>query len=67
MLRPYQMHNHLLSLHRPSCGLDELRIEHLLSRIVDVAPDAVRIGMKVRVRFETASDEVALPVFQPAA
>jgi len=34
---------------------------HLLSRIVGVAPDTVRIGMKVKVKMDGKS----LPVFQP--
>jgi hypothetical protein len=39
---------------------------HLLSRIVDIDPGAVRIGTKVRVRFDRVSDEAALPVFAPS-
>jgi hypothetical protein len=38
---------------------------HLLSRIVGIAPDAVRIGTKVRVRFDRVSEDAALPVFGP--
>jgi len=37
---------------------------HLLSRIVG-APDAVRIGMRLRVKLDRVSAEVALPVFEP--
>lgn len=40
---------------------------HLLSRVVGVAPDAVRIGMRLRVRLDRVSDEAALPVFEPRA
>jgi uncharacterized OB-fold protein len=36
---------------------------HLLTRIVGIAPDQVRIGMKLRVRFDRVSNDVALPVF----
>lgn len=39
---------------------------HLLSRIVGVAPEAVHIGMRLRVRFDTVSEETALPVFDLA-
>lgn len=39
---------------------------HLLGRLVDVEPDAVRIGMSVTVRFERLSDEMQLPVFSAA-
>ena len=38
---------------------------HMLSNVVDVLPDQVTIGMKVRVCFDRVSDEVALPKFQP--
>ena len=36
---------------------------HLFSRIVGVAPDAVKIGMKVRAKIQKF-DEVSLPVFE---
>jgi acetyl-CoA acetyltransferase/uncharacterized OB-fold protein len=39
----------------------------LTTNVVDVAPDAVRIGMALRVRFRPVSDEIALPVFAPDA
>src|SRR5688500_6942344 len=32
---------------------------HLLSRVVGIAPDKVRIGLRVKARFEAISDEVA--------
>jgi uncharacterized OB-fold protein len=38
---------------------------HLLSRIVDVPPEAVSVGMKVKVRLLKVSDETSLPVFSP--
>jgi acetyl-CoA acetyltransferase/uncharacterized OB-fold protein len=38
----------------------------LTTNIVDCAPEDVRIGMPVRVRFREVSDEIALPVFAPA-
>lgn len=38
---------------------------HLLSRVVGVAPEAVRIGMRLRVRIDKLSEEAALPVFEP--
>ena len=38
----------------------------LLSNLVGIAPDAIRIGMPVRVVFEDVSDEVTLPKFAPA-
>ena len=37
---------------------------HLMTNIVDCAPDTVRIGMPVRVAFQTVSDEITLPVFE---
>ncbi|HZP41192.1 MAG TPA: OB-fold domain-containing protein [Candidatus Binatia bacterium] len=37
----------------------------LTTNLVGCAPDAVRIGMPVRVVFEPASDEIALPHFTP--
>ena len=36
----------------------------ILSTVVDVAPDRVRIGMPVQVDFLTCSDQVTLPVFR---
>lgn len=38
----------------------------LISNLVGVPPDQIRIGMPVRVVFETISDEVTLPKFAPA-
>lgn len=38
---------------------------HLLSRVVGVAPDAVRIGLRLRVRMDEVSDQLSLPVFEP--
>ena len=40
---------------------------NLMTNIVGCAPDAVRIGMPVRVTFHRASDEITLPVFEPVA
>lgn len=40
---------------------------HMMTRITGVAPDAVRIGMPVRVRFEPAGEETALPIFEVAS
>ena len=37
----------------------------ILSNLVDIAPDAVRIGMRVRVRFEPTRDDMTVPVFAP--
>ena len=37
----------------------------LLSRVVDCAHDAVRVGMSVRVVFNRVVDEMALPEFRP--
>jgi acetyl-CoA acetyltransferase/uncharacterized OB-fold protein len=37
----------------------------LTTNIVGCAPDAVTIGMPVRVTFQPASDEIALPLFVP--
>jgi uncharacterized OB-fold protein len=38
---------------------------HLMTRIVDCAPDTVAIGLRVKVRFAAVDDSVALPVFSP--
>ncbi|MCU1428478.1 MAG: hypothetical protein JWL83_2478 [Actinomycetia bacterium] len=38
----------------------------VLSNLVGVAPDAVRIGTRVRVTFETTADDMAVPVFEQA-
>src|SRR5262249_49506150 len=32
---------------------------------INCSPEAVRIGLPVRVKFRTVSDEIALPVFEP--
>ena len=37
----------------------------LVSNVVDVDPQAVTIGMAVRVRFETFDDGLVLPLFAP--
>src|SRR2546425_9568611 len=39
----------------------------LTTNIVGCAPDAVKIGMPVRVTFREVSDEIALPLFEPDA
>jgi uncharacterized OB-fold protein len=36
------------------------------TNIIDIAPEAVRIGMPVTVAFRDVSPEVTLPVFKPA-
>lgn len=38
---------------------------HLMTRLVQVAPAAVNIGMRVKVVFERQDDETTLPVFAP--
>lgn len=53
----------------PPYVLAEVELEdqaglRLLTNIVDVAPEAVRIGMAVRVRFEQAEASF-IPVFHP--
>ena len=40
---------------------------HLLSRVVGVAAEAVRIGLRLRVRLEQRPDGTALPVFEADA
>lgn len=37
----------------------------IVSNLVDVAPDAVRIGLPVVVRFERFDDDLVLPLFAP--
>jgi hypothetical protein len=36
----------------------------ILSTVIDVEPDEVRIGMAVEVAFQKCSDEISLPVFR---
>ena len=38
----------------------------MISNLVGVAPQDIRIGMRVEVVFEDVSDEVTLPKFRPA-
>jgi uncharacterized OB-fold protein len=38
----------------------------LTSNLVDVAPDAIEIGMPVELVFQRASDEITLPLFKRA-
>src|SRR5262249_60306617 len=45
--------------------LVEQRNLRLTTNIVGCPPDAVRIGMPVKVTFQQASDEIALPMFEP--
>lgn len=39
----------------------------VVANLVEVEPDAVRIGMPVEVTFERLTDEVTLPQFRPRA
>jgi uncharacterized OB-fold protein len=39
---------------------------HLLSRVVEIAPEDVRIGLPVRVRFDAPANDILLPTFEPA-
>lgn len=39
----------------------------MMSTLVGVDPDAVRVGDPVQVEFETLSEAIALPVFRPVA
>jgi len=45
--------------------LAEQRGLRLTTNIVEAAPDDVRIGMTLRVRFREMTDEIALPIFEP--
>jgi hypothetical protein len=38
---------------------------HMLTNLVDVAPDAVRVGMPVEVKFLQMSEAITLPYFRP--
>ncbi|CAH1650742.1 Zn-ribbon domain-containing OB-fold protein [Chelatococcus asaccharovorans] len=38
----------------------------MVSNIITNAPESVHIGMPVRVRYEKASDDITLPLFEPA-
>ena len=40
---------------------------HLMTNVIGCAPDAVRIGMPVRVVFRKMSDDITLPMFEPIA
>ena len=40
---------------------------HMLTNLVDVAPEAVAVGMPVEVAFRPVSDEITLPYFRPRA
>jgi len=37
----------------------------LMTNLVGVDPDDVRIGMRVRVKFEQVSEEASVPLFEP--
>jgi hypothetical protein len=39
---------------------------HMLTNLVEIAPEDVEIGMKVEVVFEKRSEEITLPYFRPA-
>jgi uncharacterized OB-fold protein len=39
---------------------------HMLTNLVDIEPEAVKIGMRVEVAFEKMSDQITLPYFRPA-
>lgn len=38
----------------------------MVSNILTDAPDQIRIGSAVRLRYEAISDEITLPMFEPA-
>jgi uncharacterized OB-fold protein len=38
---------------------------HMLTNLVDLAPEQVRVGLPVEVRFRPMSDEITLPFFGP--
>jgi uncharacterized protein len=38
----------------------------MLSNLVDISPEEIRIGMRVEVVFEDLNDQVTLPKFKPA-
>ena len=38
---------------------------HLMTNVVGVAVDDVRVGMRVKVTFKNFSDEATLPMFEP--
>ena len=38
----------------------------LMTNLLGIDPDDVRIGMRVRVRFEPVSEEASVPLFEPA-
>ena len=40
---------------------------HLMTRLIQVQPEAVHIGLRVQVDFEKQDDETTLPVFRPEA
>jgi len=46
--------------------LDEQKGLRLVSNIIDVAPDDVRVGMKVEVTFEPFAEDIWLPLFRKA-
>jgi uncharacterized OB-fold protein len=38
---------------------------HMLTNLVDVAPEAVRVGLPVEVTFRRMSEAITLPYFRP--
>jgi uncharacterized OB-fold protein len=45
-------------------GLDDAPDVQLTTRLVDVTPDEVQIGLAVEVTFEQVSDDLYLPLFK---
>jgi len=39
---------------------------HMLSNVVDGAPEQLRVGLPVAVTFRPMSEEITLPLFRPA-
>ena len=39
---------------------------HMLSNLIDLEPEDVKVGLAVEVVFHAASDEITLPYFRPA-
>lgn len=46
-------------------ALEEQEDLCIMTNIINIDPDKVTIGMKVRVRFEACEDDIYLPLFEP--
>ncbi len=67
-LHSYVIHHRPVPGFKPPYAIAVVELEEgprMMTNIVDCDPESVRIGMKVEVTFDDATEEVTLPMFRP--